>query len=683
MKTSSRKILVLAACFLIASAIHTFAIEGLQISVQCSNVMLSWPSDEFSGETYIVQYKPDLVSTNPWITLTNYMPPGSGTNITVFVHSNVVQNPCNCGGNGNYTVLTMTASSLSRATVTTSLNSGLSVGERRVAWLLATAQEPLCMLKGDWGTLLPVNIYPPGFDFSGFTIYDPASGEWEDGAVYTAQALASRALSVNTIQANGAQGLDMPQPAGGSGDSTFVPETGFYRVVRNGAHLFALTNGAAFSGMITIPVEVGNDSGSLVNLSIVEDGVPVSDVSIQLAPFSGFLQVPVETTQMANGSHDIFAHAAWQVTTGINEGDSYSVEADSPPVTINVFNEISFTNWMSSFGELGNSLLISAQSAHTDTDWTIDVYGANAGYIGTFTGHTYDGNIYGAWDLTGPPPDYISYTNEPWFQFKVSTPYVDPPSPKTYKQTDLWAGKGDWVMAAQHAWDNVYGSDDLYDELDGYVSLAQSLGLNVRPGTGNGHAFALHYDESGQDPQGVVDWAAFRQALTNSLSRNLLYLGHGDGTGLGHNLSNPERSILATDIANMLHTIPTGQTNRHAFRMVILDGCSTASGALPEAFGIPHKQGMTDQDFLFASQRPRAFVGWSADKYIGIQSGGLNYDHIHFIQHIPEGMILEGRGIESAIEYARTRTDVNDGYVHGREFKVFGDKDLGFNSYNQ
>ena len=57
-----KPVIIGAFALLLASAVHTFAIEGLQISVQCSNVVLSWPSDEFSGETYIVQYRADLTS---------------------------------------------------------------------------------------------------------------------------------------------------------------------------------------------------------------------------------------------------------------------------------------------------------------------------------------------------------------------------------------------------------------------------------------------------------------------------------------------------------------------------------------------------------------------------------------------------------------------------------------------
>jgi len=76
------------------------AIEGLKISVQCSNVVLSWPSVE--TETYIVQYRPTLNPDPgiPWQMLTNFMPAEFGTNVTVFVHSNIVLNP-NCGGSGS------------------------------------------------------------------------------------------------------------------------------------------------------------------------------------------------------------------------------------------------------------------------------------------------------------------------------------------------------------------------------------------------------------------------------------------------------------------------------------------------------------------------------------------------------------------------------------------------------
>ena len=65
--------------------------------------ILSWPS--LDGETYIVQYRPTLNTNTPWVTLTNSLPADSGTNITFFVHSNIVQCPTNASSFGGGTNL--------------------------------------------------------------------------------------------------------------------------------------------------------------------------------------------------------------------------------------------------------------------------------------------------------------------------------------------------------------------------------------------------------------------------------------------------------------------------------------------------------------------------------------------------------------------------------------------------
>ena len=77
------------ACCLTSFTNQSFAIEGIQVSIQSSNVVLSWPSDP--SETYVVQYRPSLLSTNGWQTLTNSLAAATDTNITYFVHSNSVQ----------------------------------------------------------------------------------------------------------------------------------------------------------------------------------------------------------------------------------------------------------------------------------------------------------------------------------------------------------------------------------------------------------------------------------------------------------------------------------------------------------------------------------------------------------------------------------------------------------------
>jgi hypothetical protein len=123
-----------------ASAISSFAIEKLHISVQCSNVVLSWPSAD--GETYIVQYRKTLDSSDGWQTLTSSLPAVSGTNVTSFVHSNAVQNPCNCGG-GSFAAMSSSGSTLA-----------LAVAE-------PVAPVPMAIPANGSGGAVPLAIYPP------------------------------------------------------------------------------------------------------------------------------------------------------------------------------------------------------------------------------------------------------------------------------------------------------------------------------------------------------------------------------------------------------------------------------------------------------------------------------------------------------------------------------------------
>ncbi|HEY5234300.1 MAG TPA: hypothetical protein VIK35_12270, partial [Verrucomicrobiae bacterium] len=118
MKTSKtvRRLIVgcVFACCLSLSTVQSFAIEGLQLSIQSSNVVLSWPST--NTETYIVQYRPTLTPDSSWLTLTDFLAAASDTNITVFVHSNIVQYPpVPAGGGGGGNISPMMQSGMSGA----------------------------------------------------------------------------------------------------------------------------------------------------------------------------------------------------------------------------------------------------------------------------------------------------------------------------------------------------------------------------------------------------------------------------------------------------------------------------------------------------------------------------------------------------------------------------------------
>jgi hypothetical protein len=466
----------------------------------------------------------------------------------------------------------------------------------------------------------------------------------------------------------GGGGGGIPTPGGsggggGSGGTNGTPGTGFYRVVRDGAHLFGLTNGTVLSGVVNLPIELANAGGTVSTVSITENETPIGN-STQVAPTINPLLTMLDTTLLTNGVHMISASARW------DDANGGLWEAESPAISVTVSNEISFENWMPTFGEIGNTFLFRAASTHTNTDWVVSVYGDNT-YLGYFSGHTYDGDISFYYDYSG-----TSLTNISVFSFEIATEYVDPLTPKTYKQTDPWPYAGGWVMGVQHAFDSLIDHELLYEELNGFLGAAQSQ-FYVYPSPVSGNPFAVNFQNSSE----VANWATFRQALYSPYSRNICYFGHGGPTGIGYNSHDTNVYIPSKEIASVLHTIPAGQTNRHVFRFVFLDGCSTAKGDLPESFGILHKQNVQTLDYYNASMRPSVFCGWSADKAVGfIMGSSINYDHVNFISHIQEDMLLRGDTIGKAVAYAASQPDVTS--VFTSEFILFGCPDVTFGSNN-
>src|SRR6266542_2066426 len=162
MKAFKPRNLAFAACLLVASALQSFAIEGLKLSVHCPDVWLSFPSVE--GETFIVQWRQTLDPNSTWVTLTNALPAQSGTNLTTFVHTNRVDCPTGqifgmmmTGGGGG--------DSLS--------GSESDQKDSMPAW-------PVVVPKDGSKAPIPLGIYPPGLDLSGYIIIwpDGSTDEW-------------------------------------------------------------------------------------------------------------------------------------------------------------------------------------------------------------------------------------------------------------------------------------------------------------------------------------------------------------------------------------------------------------------------------------------------------------------------------------------------------------------------
>jgi hypothetical protein len=178
------------------------------------------------------------------------------------------------------------------------------------------------------------------------------------------------------------------------------------------------------SNAVHLPFELGQPVGQLTTLTLEDSGVPVGSAINALAMGQPVPQLVLDSSLLSNGVHSFSLHAVWiDPGDGTEDGSAALYEAYSPGFSVTVSNEISFPNWVPEFGEFGDSLVVSAQSAHTNAQWYLDVYDSQYYYIGTMGGTTIDGNIYIVWNLVGP--DGMLHTDNT-FEFVLTTIYSDP-----------------------------------------------------------------------------------------------------------------------------------------------------------------------------------------------------------------------------------------------------------------
>ncbi len=356
---------------MLASNIHTFAIEGLHLSLQCSNVVLSWPCLDDGSETFIVQYRQTLELTTPWQTLESNLHSVSGTNMMYFVHSNIVHY-ANCGG-GSLNAMAGTSKSDSART--------FSVFDLGV---------PLAKKADGTGSVVPLGLYPPGFDLSDFLIFEPSTGDWTSGAGLT--------RTLNVMGANGLNdGPPSPGPGDGGGDTNSVPpETGFYQVVRVGPHFFGLTNGMVLSGVVYLPMEFGNTNttASLDTLFLfAPDGGPVPN-GFKFPDIPNGITYGMtsrwDTTVVPNGTYTFGVGAYLNDYVYGQYGTSMTAYEDNM-VTVQVSNPITWDG----YGVGGDAFYVGAKTTYTNGTWRLKIYGPQNNLLATLPSSTTYGPIDG------------------------------------------------------------------------------------------------------------------------------------------------------------------------------------------------------------------------------------------------------------------------------------------------
>jgi hypothetical protein len=661
-----------------ASAIHTFAIEGLQVSVQCSNVVLSWPSIE--GKNYIVQYRQTLNSTDSWQTLTSSWPAAAGANVTVFVHSNIVQHP-NCGSGGSFARM---------------FSSGNTVASASIRLI---EPGPMVIPANGSGGAVPLALYPPGIDLSGLVIFDPMTGESLNGAGYT-----TRAASLNSPQLDGPQPLD--GGGGGSGDPPPEPETGFYQVVQDGVKILdstmaILTNGI-LSNNVTIGLEAGdaaNDGtgtnvvGVLNSATLVVDGAAFPGYGgVLSASANSTWQFSMDTACLENGTHTLQVEATWYDPNFTDDNHVYPTRI-SDPVTITVSNQIYYPNWEPEVGEAGISAYF-AKTTCTVADWTIDIYDVNSNFVQRLSGHTTDGTIEAYWNMVDT--NGVTRTNadvDPEFSSIITV--SDPASKQTPKKKQRrrdWPGHGIWTIAYLDYFKHFYSANnDMKGHINAFANTAGKYGgywlYYPQPGQTNdiGQTYPLRFQNPQHPEDGVTagqiakDSTMLKAMLANTNSRNFFYRGHGGPTSIGH--------LSSSDINTVV---------KHRYRFVMLQDCDSANGDLDKAFGINGPGRFALTYYQNTGIRPAAFVGNTTETPFAYARketiNGVNYDgdipwqvpyfYYEFLFYWDTD--LEGETLNQAIIDARNILPPTDNFnpQPGAALEIYGYDDMRIDEYN-
>jgi hypothetical protein len=571
------------------------------------------------NETFIVRYRARLDEAHPWTTLTNNYPAASGTNRTVFIHVGVVEYPTGGGGGGG------------------------GGGNPPAPEGASTGEDDSDTDKIEWPPLPPMPWDPRW-------IRDPS----ESGGALTEDG-----------------GGEVPLGA-----------IGFYQVVRHGIHLlahtggslFAVTNGTVLSGSQPFVIEVGFDGWSdFRGLTVSADDQPVIGFEF-LDSSDGVLRAVWETASVSNDVYELLKAAEFGTDT---------VAGD--PVSVIVANEIWFPN---QWPVAGDSMRLEVQTVHANGYWEMDFYNEHGQFLGWLYGDV-DGDGYCNLDGFPGPGFSVSLVDEfdeqlPWNAYVVEV-FVWPDgfllassSPATAVTTNVVERR--WFFNTRYAvsYQQIFNPNSL----NGLI--LQAMMQNVA-GAAEARRSGDPIRGSSQVPwelPNAAAWDSLRQDLTNHFVRDFFYFGHGSANSFGSGGAGTR--ITVSDLQTMLGNTknPMVGTNRHPYRFVFLDGCKTAAGGLPEAFGIPKGNVGFDEFWPKRGMRARAFVGWP--NTVLFAWGGVDTAHTEgisrFYQHwatIDPGTQQPMR-LDDAIDRATKNQSGNVIWSKGQKLVMHGYHGLGF-----
>jgi hypothetical protein len=669
---------IIGAIVLLMSGFTSQAITNTAIAVSGTNIVLSWPC--YGYESYLVQNRQTLDPSDSWSELTNSYPANS-TNRTTFTVYGAILPP---GGNGN------------------GGSNGNNIGgsppgpDLANSSLTAGSTGPMVVPTDGSGVAVPLLLYPPGFNLSGFTIFDPVTGESVSGSGY---ATSSQPLIP--------QSPDNPQPMDGTNDPP-VPATGFFRVFHI-PNWLADFSGYTFDGPTFIPVDYSAPDApldSVDNTTVLINGQPTDYAVFTSDVYGGVTNwgVGIYFDRFPNGTNTIQLLTTVRQSDTLNDQTPYMVFSNAPQ-TITIGNTFIYTNWADLI--LSNTYTFNAQSSVTNVNWEIDIYDVYDNFVNYQTGYSSDGNISWPWDLTDYNGNSRANGDADPFFFSYLT--VTTSSGGTAAPNGSFGG---WMpplaskFPSAGAWFFAY-FDKFYDDGTSNYSGADSSYLPALQNMEGGPylnqiafwdypiKFGATYSQADRD-------ASWQSLGSNYLQRwnirNFYYFGHGAPDSIGGDVNTLDSSNNITGAKNLpgskayltskwVHDNVTFNSlwGPIPFRFVFLDGCDTAKGGWPQAWGVPKQAeplSYYQSTNNTAGRRPSAFVGWDVE--IGGNKGWGTIDK--FWQFRTSWMAQWS--VEFATETLKNAFDDAFNFSnwvdqnHYNHMKIFGYQDMKFLDYD-
>ncbi len=680
MKIATRGTLA-SALALLVTANAAFGVVDQTIQVQGTNLVLSWPSSK-GYEQYMVQGRPSLDPSTPFVVLTNAYPANS-TNRTTYVI------PC-CmltdlgwpsgggwsgggGGGGEITPFPGGGSLMSMET------------EAAINPLLGLWAIP----ADGSGSPVPLAIYPPGFDTNDLLIFEPPPELLAETMAFSESA---------SIDGGGIE------PLGLTSGGCDCPDMGFFRVYHVPNFPPAVAT-YTFDGPIFIPVDFADyiSLDMVDNVEILLDGQPST-----FGEYTSYQQgtnliwgVGLWADRLSNGLHTIQLVTTIRTTEDTSEGAPPLLVLSNLVNTIHVTNLVTFPEWQDLVNDTNYTFKAKLQGPGY---WWIDIWDAWGGYIAGGEGYSADGNVSWTWDLydewgnlrdslEGDPfyDSYITFELDPApgqvtaaAQTTRPTPVAAPPYPSV----------GRWIICYL---DTFYEPGTRRDIMTtGINGIAggpafRGIPVNVIPlkyGT-NDYTQAQRNDS----------WVDLKASMFSPDARNLYYYGHGWANGFGGDLHTYSNNVVTggTTLRGSKAFL-SSQTVRdqitfnkyggaRPYRFVWLDGCSTANGDWANAFGVSKTtnslawyQSTTSNP---SRNRPSAFVGWNQTV------GGPGWGTLQaFFNCRTEWMTQwyyywNTRTLVDALENGRQNSNWIDSGKFWGALRVYGFNELRMNQYNQ